>query len=108
MHTPTTGPGKAAIVVLASGSRYRRELLGRLLTDFEIDVPDIDESPQSGERPDALSVRLARQKAEAVARRHPAAVVIGSDQVAALGERALGKPGNSERAVDQLVACSGR
>ncbi len=95
-------------LILASTSRYRRELLQRLRLDFEVMAPDVDESPLSGETPAALAVRLALAKAQAVARLHPQAVVIGSDQVADLDGQALGKPGNHERAVAQLRLLSGR
>jgi len=81
---------------LASSSRYRRELLARLGLPFEHRSPDIDESRLPGEAPDALARRLARAKAEAIVRAVPEAWVIGSDQVCALGEQCLGKPGTPE------------
>ena len=95
-------------LVLASSSRYRRELLGRLTGHFSWLAPDVDESPQPGEAPAALAARLALLKAATIATVQPAAVVIGSDQVAALGERVLGKPGTAARAVAQLTGCSGQ
>ena len=95
-------------IVLASQSRYRRELLGRLLPDFETFAPHVDESRQPGEPPRELALRLARRKAAAGARLHPLALVIGSDQVAALGDETLGKPGTAERAVEQLLYCAGQ
>ena len=95
-------------VVLASSSRYRRELLSRLLTQFDSVAPDVDEARVAGEEPRALSERLARAKAAAVAAIATDAIVIGSDQVAALDGQVLGKPGNSERALEQLLASSGR
>jgi septum formation protein len=95
-------------LILASTSRYRRELLERLRWPFTVEAPGVDETPQAGETPLNLALRLALQKAEAVAERHPDAVVIGSDQVADLGGRAIGKPGNHERAVQQLHDMSGR
>jgi len=95
-------------IVLASQSRYRRELLGRLLPDFETFAPHVDESRQSGEPPRELALRLAQLKAAAGARLHPLALVIGSDQVAALGDETLGKPGTAERAVEQLLYCAGQ
>ena len=70
--------------------------------------PNIDESAREGETALALSVRLAREKALAVAAQHPGAVVIGSDQVCCLEGRALGKPGNFEKACAQLQAMQGR
>lgn len=96
------------MLVLASGSTYRRRLLERLGLPFVVDPADIDESPRPGETPAALATRLAREKALAVAGRHPQAWVIGSDQVADLDGLALGKPGDPERAAAQLRACSGR
>ncbi len=92
-------------VVLASTSRYRRELLARLLTEFSCHSPAVDETPQSGETPRALAERLARLKAQSAA--SGSAIVIGSDQVAAVGERILSKPGALEPAIAQLAACSG-
>jgi 7-methyl-GTP pyrophosphatase len=94
--------------VLASTSRYRRELLGRLVADFRVVAPDVDETPRPGEAPAALAARLAEAKALAVARNHPDALVIGSDQVAELDGRPIGKPGTAERARAQLAASSGR
>jgi septum formation protein len=95
-------------LILASTSRYRRELLERLRLPFEVQSPDVDETPQQGESPSALAERLAMAKALAVAQRAPDAVVIGSDQVAELDEQAIGKPGSHERAAQQLRAMSGR
>ena len=95
-------------VVLASGSPYRRELLARLLADFEVVVPAADETPHPNEAPPDLASRLAGAKALEVCRQRPAAVVIGSDQVAECGGRVLGKPVTVERAVGQLADCSGK
>lgn len=95
-------------IVLASTSRYRRELLARLRLAFDAVAPDVDEAALPDEPPEALAVRLARAKCDAVVRRHPEALVIGSDQVAELDGRALGKPGGREAAFAQLRACSGR
>lgn len=89
-------------LILASTSRYRRELLQRLRLPFEVMSPDVDESPLPGEAPKGLATRLALAKAQAVAARHPDAVVIGSDQVADLAGEAIGKPGTHERATEQL------
>ena len=98
----------ARTLVLASTSRYRRELLTRLALVFEVEPPGVDESPRPGETPAALSMRLAEAKARAVAERRPSAVVIGSDQVAELDGEAIGKPGTHEAAVAQLRRLSGR
>jgi len=89
-------------LILASTSRYRRELLDRLRLPFEVQSPEVDESAQSGETPAALAQRLALAKAHAVAAARPEAVVIGSEQVADLDGQALGKPHTHERAVEQL------
>jgi septum formation protein len=92
-------------LVLASGSRYRKELLGRLGLSFEVAVPDVDEAPQPGESPVDTALRLAALKAKAVQR--PDALIIGSDQVASSGGRRYGKPGSHENAVRQLRELSG-
>lgn len=94
-------------IVLASQSPYRRELLGRLLPDFTTFAPSVDESRHPGEPPRELAARLARLKAAAGGQRYPQALVIGSDQVAALADETLGKPGTAERAVEQLLKCAG-
>ncbi|NYZ64019.1 Maf family protein [Luteimonas deserti] len=96
-----------APLVLGSTSPYRRELLERLRLPFTCERPEVDEQPLDGERPDALARRLAAAKAEAVARRLPGHWVIGSDQVAALDDRVLGKPGHRDGAIGQLTAMSG-
>jgi septum formation protein len=93
-------------LILASGSRYRRELLTRLGLPFETASPDIDETPEPGELPAALAARLARAKANSIRRAN--AIVIGSDQVASLDGRLLGKPGNYPAALAQLEACQGQ
>jgi septum formation protein len=95
-------------LILASTSRYRRELLTRLQLAFDAMAPGVDEAPRPLETPLGLAVRLAHAKAEAVARAHPGSVVIGSDQVAELDRKALGKPHTHERAMAQLRNCSGR
>lgn len=98
----------ARSVILGSTSRYRRELLSRLNLRFETVAPDVDETPHPGEKPPDLALRLALAKAREVARRHPDAVVIGSDQVADLAGEPLGKPGTHERAVEQLRRMRGQ
>ena len=95
-------------LILASTSRYRRELLDRLRLRYEVHAPGVDETPLSGETPLALSQRLALSKAHAVAARFPEAVVIGSDQVADLDGEPLGKPGDHARATLQLQRMRGR
>lgn len=95
-------------LILASTSRYRRELLERLGYPFETKASSVDETPLEGETPDALALRLAKAKARAVARENPGCVVIGSDQVCALGDKTLGKPHNYEGAVRQLTMMQGR
>jgi septum formation protein len=95
-------------LILGSTSRYRGELLRRLRMPFEVVAPQVDETPRPGEQPAGLALRLALAKARAVAKNHPQAVVIGSDQVADLDGQAVGKPGTHERALDQLRAMSGR
>jgi septum formation protein len=94
-------------LILGSTSPYRRELLQRLRLPFEVVRPEVDETPHAGELPVALAQRLAMEKALAVARQHPQAVVIGSDQVADLDGEPLGKPGTHERAVAQLQRMRG-
>lgn len=95
-------PPQQRPLVLGSTSRYRRELLHRLSLSFEVAAPHVDETPAPGEAPRALALRLALAKAHAVAAQNPTAVVIGSDQVADLGGEPLGKPGDHDRAVQQL------
>lgn len=96
------------ILLLASTSRYRRELLARLRLPFDVARPEVDETALPGEAPLALAVRLARAKAQAVAGRHADAWALGSDQVADLDGQALGKPGDRAGAIAQLRAMAGR
>ena len=100
---PSTPP-----LILASSSAYRRELLQRLGLPFQAIAPDIDETPHDGETPQATALRLALEKAQAVARKHPGALVIGSDQVATLDGLQIGKPGDHARALAQLQLMRGR
>ncbi|MEG1203434.1 MAG: Maf family protein, partial [Comamonas sp.] len=95
-------------LILGSTSRYRRELLTRLRLPFDCASPDVDETPQPGETPAALALRLALAKARAVAAQYPDAIVIGSDQVADLNGQPLGKPLVHDKAVAQLRAMSGQ
>lgn len=106
MPTRTTDP--IPPLILASTSRYRRELLERLRLPFAVEAPGVDESARPGEAPRELALRLALAKARAVAQRHPQAVVIGSDQVADLAGQAIGKPGHHAGAVEQLQRMSGQ
>ena len=95
-------------LVLASTSRYRRQLLERLRLPFVVASPDVHEQRLPGEAPAELAQRLAAAKATAIANQHPGAWVIGSDQVAALDADTLGKPGTRAGALAQLAAMSGR
>jgi septum formation protein len=95
-------------LILASSSPYRRELLERLRLPFSVRVPGIDETPLTGETPAATALRLAEAKARAVAVQAPGALVIGSDQVATLDGRQIGKPGSHAAALTQLRAMRGR
>lgn len=95
-------------LILASTSRYRRELMTRLGLAFDVQPPEVDETALAGESPRQLAERLALEKANAVAARFPEAVVIGSDQVADLAGEALGKPGDHARATTQLRRMRGQ
>ena len=93
-------------LVLASSSPYRRELLARLRLPFSWCAPDIDESRRADESADSLVRRLSLEKAQALRNSHPQHLIIGSDQVAVLGQQILGKPHNFGRAREQLLAAS--
>lgn len=95
-------------LILASSSPYRRELLQRLRIPFEVQIPDIDETPLPAEAPEQTALRLATEKACAVALNCERALVIGSDQVATLDGQQIGKPGNHDSALRQLQAMRGR
>ncbi|MCV2423091.1 Maf family nucleotide pyrophosphatase [Paucibacter sp. DJ2R-2] len=107
MHTSPPALTPPRQLILASTSRYRRELLERLRLPFEQQSPEVDETPLPGEAPAALATRLSLAKAQAVASLHPQAIVIGSDQVADLNGESIGKPGTHERACEQLRRMSG-
>jgi septum formation protein len=94
-------------IVLASSSAYRRALLARIGIDCPALTPDIDENPLPGEAPAATALRLAGEKARKIGERETAALIIGSDQVAVLGTRMLGKPGTHAAAAEQLRSMSG-
>lgn len=95
-------------LVLASTSQFRRQLLERFGLQFTVAAPEVDETPLPAENAIDLVNRLARAKAEVIARRHPQSLVIGSDQVALLGRDILGKPGSVARCIEQLQAFSGQ
>lgn len=103
MQNPSAAP-----IVLASSSRYRRALLDRFLSEFECIAPEIDETPQPGLAPAEIAETLARQKAETVSRQYRNALVIGSDQLAVRDDVILGKPGDHNTAIEQLLAASGK
>ncbi len=94
-------------LVLGSTSRYRKGLLSQLMLPFDVIGPEVDEAPLPGEAPRALAVRLALDKARAVAAKRPEAVVIGSDQVLDFRGECLGKPGTHANAVAMLKRLSG-
>ncbi len=95
-------------IILASSSPYRRELLNKLQLPFDSESPDINETRKDLESPTELVRRLALEKAQAVAKAHPQALIIGSDQVAVLGDKVMTKPYTHENAVAQLQASSGQ
>lgn len=95
-------------LILGSSSPFRAELLSKLNLAFSTASPDIDETPLDNETPFALVKRLAEQKAATIAKQHPNALIIGSDQVAILNGTILGKPGNHQNAFTQLRAASGQ
>jgi len=103
MQNPSSPP-----ILLASASRYRQGLLDRFLDDYQTVSPGIDESAQEGEDPTELAARLAREKAGAVASTNRDALIIGADQLAVLEGEVLGKPGDHQRAVEQLLAAAGK
>ena len=96
------------MLVLASSSPYRRELLDRLALEYRTCSPDVDESRQTGEAAEDYVARLSRQKAAAVAERYPDSLIVGSDQAAVLDGEVIGKPGGHDRAREQLQRASGR
>ena len=98
----------APAIVLASSSSYRRELLDRFLGNYEAIAPNVDESNDQGLPPRELATHLARKKAEAVAINARQALIIGADQLAVLDDHVLGKPGDHHKAVEQLLAATGK
>ena len=99
---------KSLPLVLGSTSPFRREILQKLDIPFSTAAPDIDESPEDQEKPQDLVQRLAELKARAVAAQYSEHLIIGSDQVAVIDGKILGKPGSHEKAVDQLQQASGQ
>lgn len=95
-------------LILASSSSYRKELLSKLQLPFSTSSPDIDESPLINEPAQETALRLAHLKALAIAKTHPEAIIIGSDQVALLDNEQIGKPRNHENALEQLIKMQGR
>lgn len=98
----------APAIILASSSPYRRGLLDRFLDHYETVSPNIDESNKQGLAPEELARHLARKKAEAIAINARQALVIGADQLAVLDNQVLGKPGGHQKAVEQLLAATGK
>lgn len=94
-------------IILGSSSPFRKALLSKILDEFDTCSPDIDESPQEHESPPDLVLRLALSKARAVADIHPSSLIIASDQVSVVNDKINGKPGNYERAFEQLKRSSG-
>ena len=103
MQNPSSPP-----IVLASSSNYRRGLLDRFLDDYECVEPGIDEKAVDAADPESLAALLARKKAEAVSSNHRDALIIGADQLAVLDRTILGKPGDHQTGVEQLLAASGK
>ena len=98
----------APTIFLASSSQYRRELLNRFLDNYEVVDPEVDERNDLGLPPAELAQHLARKKAEAIAANARKSLIIGADQLAVLEDRVLGKPGEHARAIEQLLASSGK
>jgi septum formation protein len=103
-HEPT----QSRRLILASTSRYRKELLARLGLPFEVAAPGVDEDVLRGEAPADTALRLSVLKARAVQARYDDALIIGSDQVASSGDQRLGKPGDHDTSVRQLRSLSGK
>lgn len=103
MQNPSAPP-----IVLASSSQYRRGLLDRFLDEYEAVSPNVDESNVDRLSPGELVSSLARKKAEAVSINARDSLIIGADQLAVLDAEVLGKPGDHQRAVEQLLAASGK
>ncbi len=98
----------APTILLASSSPYRRGLLDRFLDQYEAITPDVDESNDQGLAPGELATYLARKKAEAIVKNARQALIIGADQLAVLDDQVMGKPGDHQKAIEQLLAASGK
>lgn len=108
MTTRSHSPSPSLPLVLASTSPFRKSVLSRLHIPFETYAPAVDETPLPNESPTALVTRLAQLKAQSAQIQYPQALIIGSDQVAVMGDAVLGKPGTHEQAVKQLTMVSGK
>lgn len=95
-------------IVLATESRYKKELFSQLRIHFESNAAHIDESRRPGEAPADMARRLALEKAQAIFAEDPTSWVIGADQVIFLDDEAFSKPGSAEAAVEQLLKLQGR
>lgn len=103
MQNPSAPP-----IVLASSSQYRRGLLDRFLDEYEAVSPDLDERNDLDLDPESLARHLARKKAEVVSVNARAALIIGADQLAVVDDQVMGKPGDHQKAVEQLLATAGK
>ena len=102
-----SGPGRA--LILASRSPRRRQLLSEAGFAFQVEAPDVDETPLPGESPEQQARRLAEMKADAIARGAPPGVcVLAADTLVVLGERVLGKPRDVPEAQEMLLSLAGR
>jgi MAF protein len=95
-------------IILASSSPYRRAILDKLQIPFQYQAPDVEESPKANEDASTMASRLAIAKAKSVAKHYTDGLIIGSDQVACIEGKKLGKPGNHEAAHSQLIEASGK
>lgn len=95
-------------LILASSSKFRRELLHKLQIPFNSVSPKVDETALNNEKPHETALRLAQDKARKIGKKHPHALVIGCDQVATLDGEQLGKPLNHSNATKQLQKMRGR
>jgi len=96
------------MLILASASPRRRELLTQAGIAFTVQPADVDETHRAGESPEAFTLRLAREKAEAIFAKHPDATVLGADTIVVCGDEILGKPSDETDAARMLKKLSGR